>query len=58
MEEEFYSEEVPKEQLRKGTVYKNIYGRQTINKPKYGEAPAHLKVLPELEWQDNKPKYG
>jgi len=43
--------EVPKEELPAGIKSRTIFGSRDPNrKPKFSEAPAHLKILPYLEW--------
>jgi len=43
--------EVPKEELPVGIKSRTIFGSRDPNrKPRFGEAPAHLKILPYLEW--------
>ena len=52
-ENDYY--EVPKDKLRKGVVFKKVYGKKKIAEKRISDAPAHLTILPHLEWYDNKP---
>ena len=51
--------EIPKEELPIGTKCKFVLRKKNhIEPPKFGTPPAHLKILPYLEWgtEANKPK--
>jgi len=49
-EEEKFSYEVPKEELRGGVSYKKVYGRKPVVNKKFGTAPGELKIVPHLDW--------